>query len=196
MRPDGSFGRRPDLTAPVVFPHTALAARRAASVERAVPWHGAAAYIGAFAALPGGALTRGLYIADDLTPGRVRTRRVALPRGAMAWDLLVDGDRLRVLFAVPGGAVNGGGSAAAVGGEGAWRSVVWATSDGTHWTQEAAFSAVTFARSFARLGDFYYFGLGSLGHPGTPGATPADRATGTLLRLPAAKGTAGTTTGG
>jgi hypothetical protein len=176
-QPDGSFRRRTDLSAQAMFPDTRLAGRRAGTIERAVPWGEAAAYIGAFAYREGELPTRGLYIAEDLTPGHVRTRRIALPPGATAWDLLVGGGRLHVLLA-------------AQRSDESWRNEVWSSADGKHWAVRAAFSAVTFARSFARLGDFYYFGLGSLSHLGASGLAPADQATGTLLRIPAREGPA------
>ena len=137
--------------------------------SRRVLWE-RTAYLGAFAFGAEELPTRGLYIAEDLTPGHIVTRRVALPPGAIAWDVIVSEGQLQVLFAVR--------QSASV-----WRNAVWSSVDGTQWVERAAFSAISFARSFERLGDSYYFGLGSLRPPEPSGCTPSDEAAGTLLRL-------------
>lgn len=168
--PHGTFSRRTDLSAPVMFPDTPLAGQRAAVIERAVPWNDAAAYVGAFVFGQGELPTRRLYIAEDLTPEHIVTRRVELPAGAIAWDLIVERGQLQVLFAVRQS-------------EGLWRNAVWSSADGKHWVERAAFTAVSFARSFERMGEYFYFGLGSLNPPESSGCTPADLASGTLLRL-------------
>ena len=166
----GIFRRRTDLSAPSMFPDTPLAGQRAAIIERAVPWNDAAAYLGAFVFGQGELPVRGRYIAEDLTPGHIVTRRVALPPGAIAWDLIVDGGQLQVLFAVRQS-------------KGLWRNAVWSSADGKHWVERAAFTAVSFARSFERLGEYFYFGLGSLSPPDHSACTPSDQVSGTLLRL-------------
>ena len=165
----GQFQRRVDLTAPVMFPDTAPAGQRAVLVERAVDFGAGAAYLGVVARKPGEPRVRGAYLAWNLQPGQVRVQRIPLPEGALAFDLRVEAGTLSVLFAEPLA-------------DARWRSRVWSTADGQQWRTGIDFTAAAPARSFERLDDDWFFGLGSL-EPPTTGACGEDQAvTGTLLR--------------
>lgn len=169
---DGRFHPRPDLRAETLFPTTAEAGQLSVIVEQAVSWGRVAIYIGAHSAKDGALPIRGLYIAENLAPGRVSARRVILPAGAIAWDVRVENGEVEVLFGLPLP-------------DGHWRNAVWRSQDGENWEERLAFEAVTFARSFERLGEDYYFGLGMLTATDTqvPACTAAAAATGTLLRV-------------
>ena len=66
-----------------------------------------------------------------------------------------------------------------------WRSQVWTSQDGHHWWLLVSFTAVAPARSFERLGDRRYFGLGSLTYPNPQACRPMDQVSGTLVVTPA-----------
>ena len=165
---DRRFHRRPDLTAAVIFPDTPEARARAALVEQAIPWGEAAAYLGAVAARKGALPVRGLYIATNLASNPPNVHRVPLPEGAIPWDIRLEGEMLEVLLAQRLAPLR-------------WRNSVWSSRDGKSWREVLNFEAVSFARSFERLGVEYYFGLGIVGEDNT--CTAAERASGTLLRV-------------
>lgn len=165
------FRRRPDLDAATLLPDTPTAGSRAAVIERAVARHGQSAYIGAFAPQADDSPVRGAYLAASLQEGGVHVQRIALPAGALAMDLSVENGALRVLFAEP------------LPPEW-WRNTVWASPDGRRWEPLLSFDALAPARSFARLGEHGYIGLGALRPPPAGRCTPADLASGTLLRWP------------
>jgi hypothetical protein len=103
----------------------------------------------------------GLYVAA--TPTSPATK-VTLPQGYQTFDLLDDGQSVYLLA----------GRRNATD----WTVAVLRADDRavlTSWTEQFSFTASTFARSFERLGDSWYFGLGSNG-----AAPHAD--TGTVLR--------------
>lgn len=87
-------------------------------------------------------------------------------------DLGTETGELQVLFAEPLSADR-------------WRNTLWTSPDGQRWEPVLSFGAVAPARSFARLGAYWYVGLGSLRLPSAGHCTDADLATGMLLRWPA-----------
>lgn len=169
--PEGAmeFRRRRDLVAAALFPDTLFAGQRAAIIERAMAWGDRAAYLGAFARWDDPRPVRGAYLADSLTEGAARVRRIPLPTDALAFDLRLEGDALQVLFAQPMTANR-------------WRNRVWSSPDGRHWQPLLSFTANGPARTFERLGDALYVGLGALQPPASGACTPTDRLSGTLLR--------------
>ena len=166
----GVFQRRLDLDALALFPDTPLAGLRSAIIDRAVSWGERAAYLGLFSALKDSAPVQSAYIAAHLDRGNIEVRRIPLPEKAVAFDLLTKGEQLFVLFSEPQ-ATND------------WVNEVWSSHDGHRWTSIIRFSAQNPARSFEKVGDDWYFGLGSLSPPKSDHCTLQDEVTGTLLRI-------------
>lgn len=165
----GTFQRRPDLSAEVLFPQAPLAGQRLAFVQRAVAWHQGSVYIGAFAAPPAATPARHAYWARNLDPNQVDVQALPMPAGAIVWDLMVEKDELLLLLASPLP-------------DGRWRNSVRASPDGKTWHELMHFDAPTFARAFVRWGDDFYFGLGIASPPLNGECTLAQRASGSLLR--------------
>jgi len=136
------FARRPDLDAAHLFPDTAEALVRACGVHRPVSFSSSALYIGASGGGP-----FGLYRADSLRRGAVRTARMPLPEGTIPRDLLVRDGAVFVLLQGPA-------DRAGV------QIRVLASRDLKKWIELLNFPAPTFARSFEILNRDFYFGLG------------------------------------
>ena len=116
---------------------------KALFAARPTSFGGQVAYIGARKLIDHDWTPIGLYAAQDVSPPRA----VPLPGGALPRDLLVEGDTLYVLSSTrPHPAKSD--------------VQVFATKDLTTFTEVLHFSAPTFARSFARLGGAYFFGMG------------------------------------
>ena len=99
---------------------------------------------------------------------------MALPEGARPWDLIVRDGIAYVLLEAPGG-------------DGRLVQVL-ASTDLIEWTEVLQFTAPTFARSFERLGDDFYFGLGcDVGNPEAWLQAELIPETGTLLRVQGAR---------
>ena len=143
LDPCGSkFLRRQDLDATVLFPDTPGVTDRACGAARPVSFGGSAVYLGVFGLRP-----FGLYKADSLDMGDVRTRRIPLPAGTIPRDLLVRDGKLFVLL------------------QGLQRDKgadirVMASRDLDKWVNVLQFAAPTFARSFEMINHDFYFGLG------------------------------------
>lgn len=165
----GGFRRRDDLDATQMFPETLRAGRRAAVIQGALAWQDGTVYIGALMRAGDEAPVRGAYLARSLRHGAVDVERLPLPSGALAMDLRVESDELQILFAERLSGAR-------------WRTSLWSSIDAREWKQELSFSASAPARSFERLGNDWYFGLGSLSPPPSGPCTQSDAATGTLLR--------------
>ena len=166
---DGQFQRRLDLNAEVLFPQAPLVGRRLAFVQHAAAWKQGSVYIGAFAAPVGVTAVRYAYWARNLDPYQVDVQPLAMPAGAIAWDLMVEKNEMLLLLATPLP-------------EGRWRNSVQASPDGTTWHELLHFEAPTFARAFVRWGDDLYFGLGISSPPRTGECTLAQQVSGSLLR--------------
>jgi hypothetical protein len=171
LEPD-RFERRPDLKAGVIFPQTPAAGQATGMMEQVVTWGDRAAYIGSF--YPPGATypVQRAYLAHSLRRGAIAVEPIPLPADGLALDLRLEGDRLEVLWAQPLA-------------DHRWRSQVWTSQDGHHWRPLVSFTAVAPARSFERLGDRRYFGLGSLTYPNPQACSPMDQVSGTLVVTPA-----------
>ncbi len=144
----GQFKRRPDLGGSVMFPNTLLATKRAAVIERAVQYGQGSVYIASFSQNQDALPTRVAYIANQLEQGPVDVKRLALPTDAIVWDLFVDKQGIWALFsqALPNGN---------------WLNQVWRSADAEQWSTVTDFENPAFARSFAKIGETLYFGLGS-----------------------------------
>ena len=166
------FERRPDLNAGVIFPQTPAAGQATGIMGRAVTWGDGAAYIGSF--YPPGSTypVQRAYLAHSLRRGAIAVEPIPLPADGLAFDLRLEGDSLEVLWAQPLANHR-------------WRSQVWTSQTGHHWRPLVSFTAAAPARSFERLGDRYYLGLGSLTYPNPQACSPMDQVSGTLVVIPA-----------
>jgi hypothetical protein len=145
----GQFKRRPDLDGANMFPETKLANNRAAVIERSAQFIQSSIYVAAFSQNQDNLPTRVAYVATQLESDQVKVERLALPRDAIVWDLFVDEQGIWVLFSqlLPNGN---------------WLNQVWRSVDAKNWVSVAEFENLTFARSFAKIDQTLYFGMGSL----------------------------------
>lgn len=132
-------------------------------IERWVLYAGHTVYLGVTPDSRGHEWTPvGLYKATALDTAQ----RLALPSGAVAWDLLVGSDgKLYVLANIPINSTQ-------------HLVIVYVTVDLTSWTEVLRFTRTdgTFARSFEMLNGDFYFGLGGAGSAPPP-------TTGDILRV-------------
>ena len=135
-------------------------------------WGDRSAYLGIFSATKDAPSSQSAYWAESLAEGNLIVKRIPLPEDTLAFDLLVQDNRLFVLFSEPQG-----------DGEPGWINQVWSSSDGDHWTREIRFKALNPARAFEKVGEDWFFGLGSLFPPQPEACSPKDEASGTLLRM-------------
>lgn len=164
----GTFRRRPDLDASRMFPDTPESLGRGAVLDVTVDWQKQGVFIAHFFSAPDQGPMRGLYLARSLAPDAIDIRRLRLPHAGIPWDLRLEDGALEVLHSEPLS-------------DGHWRNRISRTRDGRQWQEILSFEAVTFARSFARIGPDYYVGLGVQNVKGR--CAPAEEASGTLLRL-------------
>lgn len=135
---ENMFTRRPDLDGARLFPETPEARARAFGIQRSVSFGASSVYIGSAV---------GLYRADSLQKGDVRTSRIALPEGTRPRDLLV---RHHTVFVLLQGPADKSGV----------QVRVLASRDWKIWEDLLHFTAPAFARSFEILEGDIYFGLG------------------------------------
>ncbi len=168
----GEFQRRTDLDAEHLFPDSPLAGKRSVSIDRAVTWGDRSAYLGIFSATKEAPTTQAAYWAESLAEGNLMVKRIPLPEKALALDVLVEGNRLFVLFSEP-----------QENGAPGWINQVWSSADGDKWIPEIRFNARNPARAFEKVGEDWFFGLGGFLPPQPGVCAPQDAATGTLLRV-------------
>ena len=125
----------------------------------------------------------GAYVAED-GPEMFHARRIVLPQGATPWFTLVQNGQVYLLYAL------------ADAGTKTFRNYVTVSDDGEHFKDLFWFAAPTFARAFAYLDGWFYFGLGTeiKSHGEYTGKnawtvpfskTELSSAAGTVLRCPA-----------
>lgn len=164
------FRPRPDLDRAALFPATELK-RRAAKVTRALNLDGRLLYLGGYVHNDHQSRPFGAYLADSLTEGAVRVRRIELPEGAWPADLLARDGRVRLLLNRP---LEQGG----------YRISLWESRDLERWREPLHLIAPTFARSFEYLDGDLYIGLGGeIASPRDWRAEEIHPATGVLLRI-------------
>ena len=168
----GGFQRRTDLDAERLFPDSPLAGKRSVFIDRAVTWGDRSAYLGIFSATKDAPSTQAAYWVESLGEGSLIVRRIPLPEDTLAFDLMVQDNRLFVLFSDIQEKEKTG-----------WINQVWSSSDGDHWIPEIRFKALNPARAFEKVGEDWFFGLGSLLPPQSGVCAPMHEATGTLLRI-------------
>jgi hypothetical protein len=106
----------------------------------------------------------GLYAMHDIT----RARSIPVPDGAMPYDLFTERGALNVLTNTP--------VLDSTGRRTGYDVVVYRTTDLEHWAEAVRFHVPTLVRSFTRLDDVWYFGLGCL-------VTSPSPRSGEILRL-------------
>ncbi|MBS1188630.1 MAG: hypothetical protein H6R10_422 [Rhodocyclaceae bacterium] len=153
---DLDFAPRPDLEADVLFPDTPLDSKRSQKIIKPVFPGGLALYIGAYIHNDHQSEPFGLYVATSLRTGSVDVRRIPLPEGFVAWNLLVHEGETYVL-------ANARRSSG-------YETAVFALSDPRRQKPRRilAFETAALARSFATDGNGWYFGLGCENFQGEP----------------------------
>lgn len=152
------FEARRDLYGRVFFPDTPVASEFLVSrLIRPVPFNGKLVYIGGAAWNDHQTQPFGLYVAHSLAEGRVDIVRVEppiaekrpWPWSCIPWDLVTEGDELFALWSCKANL------------KGDYQIFVKKTNDLKSWSTVVTFKYPTFARSFAKNGRDFYFGMGT-----------------------------------
>lgn len=180
VRPDQTLAPRPDLTTDVLFPGSPDEVW--AKLVRPTLFKGQLLYIGGAVHNDHQNDPFGAYAAASLRVGRVRVTPIPLD-GEKPWDIEVQGQSAHILTS----------RKETRNGADRYQISVWSSRGAKTWTRALRFWQPTFARSFARHGDSWYFGLGTDVGAGweTAGISSYTRdlrpEAGTILRVRAAR---------
>lgn len=144
----GKFERVAGARPGDVFPETPEAAEHCLKVGRVSALGRRLVYVGGIVHVDHQMAPVGAYVAED-GPEMFRARRIALPKGATPWFTQTEGGKVYLLYSVANA------SAKTV------RNHLAVSSDGEDFHDVLCFDAPTFARAFAYLDGYMYFGLGT-----------------------------------
>lgn len=142
------FKPRIDLSNPlIIFPDSSFDNVVWAKIFKSTTFKGKCLYIGAKIHNDLQAIPFGAYVSSSFEKGNVKIDKILLPDHSMAYDILVRNNTLYLLSNKRE--------------ESSTEVSVWQSIDGMEWSKLFYFSSPNFVRSFERLGDKYFFSLGS-----------------------------------
>ena len=147
-RAGGRFERVRTAKPSDVFPATPEVADECLKPGRVSALGGRLVYLGGIAHNDHQMAPIGAYVAED-GPEMFRARRIVLPQEATPWFTLVRDGKVYLLYAIADAEAK------------TFRNHVAVSDDGEHFQDCFWFTAPTFARVFAYLDGYFYFGLGT-----------------------------------
>lgn len=144
----GQFARVRTAQPADVFPSTYETADACLKVGRVCALGKRLVYLGGVAHNDHQMAPIGVYVAEDGSE-MFKARRIVLPQGATPWFTLAEKDTVYLLYAIADAETK------------TVRNYVASSRDGEHFTDLFWFRAPTFARAFALLDGWFYFGLGT-----------------------------------